>query len=155
MAFKSKSITPHAFKFTAKLFEFSLKDANEFFKGKNSDPNIDDKMKIGFVKFLECFDLYLQQSGITSANEDKVIIYGSVTLENRAIMRATNSFHNRSWFSNISVCMNSEELFEYLSDEGHICYGQVFLYQILKYICILLVNFNNYNNYSLNLLRLF
>ncbi len=53
------------------------------------------------------------------------MIYGSVTLENGTIMHVTSSFHNRSWFSNISVRINSKELFEYLSDEGHICYGQV------------------------------
>jgi hypothetical protein len=121
----NKSATPHAFKFTAKLFEFSLINASKFFAGKNSDPNIDDKMKTGFANFLECLNLYLQQSDITSTDEDKVTIYGSVTLENGAIMRATSSFHKRSWFSNVSVRMNSEELFEYVSDEGHICYGQV------------------------------
>ena len=129
MAFKDElTITPRAFKFTAKLFEFSLKDASEFFARKNSEPNIDDKMKTGFANFLECLELCLQQYDydIINANEDKVTIYGSVTLENGVIMRATNSFHNRSWFSNISVRMNSEEIFEYLSDEGGICYGQVF-----------------------------
>ena len=121
----NKSAISHAFKFTAKLFEFSLINASKFFAGKNSDPNIDDKMKTGFANFLECLNLYLQQSNITSTDEDKVTIYGSVTLENGAIMRATSSFHKRSWFSNVSVRMNSEELFEYVSDEGHICYGQV------------------------------
>ena len=53
------------------------------------------------------------------------MIYGSVILKNGIIMHAISSFHNKSWFSNISVRMSSEELFEYLSDEGHICYGQV------------------------------
>ncbi len=38
-------------------------------------------------------------------------------------MHATSSFYNRSWFSNICIRMNSEELFEYLSDEDHIYYG--------------------------------
>ena len=51
-------------------------------------------------------------------------IYNGVTLENKEIMRANNNFHNRPWFSNISVIMNSEELFEYTSDQG-ICYAQV------------------------------
>lgn len=134
MAFKNElTITPRAFKFTAKLFEFSLKDASEFFERKDSEPNIDDKMKTGFANFLECLNLRLQQSDITSASEDKVTIYGSVTLENGVIMRATNSFHNRSWFSNVSVRMNSEEIFEYLSDEGHICYGQV-LFKIYLHV---------------------
>ena len=42
-------------------------------------------------------------------------------------MRATNSYHKRSWFSDISVHMNSEELFEYASNKS-ICYGQVIIY---------------------------
>ena len=133
MTFKDKlAITPREFKFTAKLFEFLLGDANEFFVEKNSNPNIDDKMKIGFANFLECLDLYLRQSNITFASEDKVIIYGSVTLENGIIMRAINSFHNRPWFSNVSVRMNAQELFEYFSDEGHICYGQVLFIPNIK-----------------------
>ena len=138
MTSKNKlAVTPREFKFTSKLFEFSLGDASEFFAGKNSEPNIDDKMKTGFANFLECLNLRLQQSDITSASEDKVTIYGSVTLENGMIMRATSSFHNRSWFSNVSVRMNSEELFEYLSDEGHICYVQV-----LFKICLYVINLN-------------
>ena len=59
MTFINKIITLLAFKFIAKLFKFLLKDANEFFAEKNSDPNIDDKMKIGFANFLKCLDLYL------------------------------------------------------------------------------------------------
>lgn len=89
---------------------------------------IDNKMKLGFSKFLECLNLYLdQQLNITDVNESKVNIYSSVTLENGAIMRAVNRFHNRPWFSNVSVRMNSDELFEYDSDQG-ICYGQVIIY---------------------------
>lgn len=111
-------------------------------------------MKIGFANFLECLNLYLQQqsqqSNITYTSGDKVIIYGSVTLENGIIMRSTNRFHNRSWFSNISVRMNSEELLEYFSDEGHICYGQVLFIKYITYICFFI---NNYNNYSLNSIK--
>jgi hypothetical protein len=129
----NKSVILHAFKFTAKLFEFSLINASKFFEEKNSDPNIDDKMKTGFANFLECLNLYLQQSYITFTDKDKVTIYGSVTLENGTIMRATSSFHKRPWFSNVSVRMNSEELFEYVSDEGHICYGKVLFINIFIY----------------------
>ncbi|RGB31054.1 hypothetical protein C1646_671198 [Rhizophagus diaphanus] len=39
-------------------------------------------------------------------------------------MRATNSYHKRPWFSDVSVHMNSEKLFEYISDKS-ICYGQL------------------------------
>jgi len=79
-------------------------------------------MKIGFSKFLNCLDLYLdQQIDIADINESNISIYGSVTLENGAIIRATSSFHGKS---NISIRMNFDELFDYTSDQG-ICYGQV------------------------------
>ena len=95
------------------------------FLGKNSDPKIDNRMKTRFINFLKWLNLYLDlQSGITSVNESVVHIYKSVTLENGAIIRATNKYYGKPWFSNISVRMNSNELFDYTSNEG-ICYGQV------------------------------
>ncbi|RGB30742.1 hypothetical protein C1646_764943 [Rhizophagus diaphanus] len=81
-------------------------------------------MKTGFNNFKVCLNWYLDElPDVSSADDSKVTIYGSVTLENSAIIRATNSYHKRSWFSDVSVHMNSEELFEYISDKG-ICYGQ-------------------------------
>ena len=120
--------TPYAFKFSATLLNFKLRDADTVFGEKDSDPEIDDRMKTGFTNFLECLNLYLDLqsgiSGITSVNESVVHIYKSVTLENGAIIRATNKYYGKPWFSNISVRMNSNELFNYTSNEG-ICYGQV------------------------------
>ena len=48
---------PRACKFFAKLFGFSLLNANAFFK-KNKGC-VDNKMQTGFSKFLHCLDLYL------------------------------------------------------------------------------------------------
>jgi len=82
---------PGAFKFSAKLFEFKLTEACTFFEEKDSDPEIDGKMKTGFSNFLESLNLYLdQRCDITSADECRVKIYGSVTLENLAIACANN-----------------------------------------------------------------
>ena len=82
-------------------------------------------MKTGFTKFLDSLNLYLdQQNDVTSADEYRVAIYRSVTLENLAIVRANSQYHGKPWFSNVSVRMDSDELFEYTSDEG-VCYGQV------------------------------
>ena len=48
-------------------------DADTVFREKDSDPEIDDRMKTGFTNFLECLNLYLDlQSGITSVNESVV-----------------------------------------------------------------------------------
>ena len=102
-------------------------NTHTFIAEKNSDPNINDKMKTGFNKFLDCLNIYLdQQLNIGIDENSKVNIYGSVTLKNGAIMRATNRFHGKSWFSNMSVLMSSDELFDYNSDQG-ICYGQVII----------------------------
>jgi len=82
-------------------------------------------MQSGFSKFLDCLDLYKKLLNNISISESRITIYGSVTLENGAIMRATSSYHNRPWFSDVAILMNSEESNEYISDQG-VCYGQVF-----------------------------
>src|SRR5215470_2253611 len=114
--------TPRTLKFTIKLFEFSLGYAYNFFVEQAENPNIDRKMKHGFINFLKCLDLYMDNENI--ADESKMTIYGSVTIENGAIMHAINRYYGKPWFSNVSVRMDSEELFNYTSDQG-ICYGQV------------------------------
>jgi len=84
-------------------------------------------MQTGFSKFLHCLDLYLDlldDSTITLDGEAKINIYGSVTLENGAIMRASNNYHNKAWFSDIAIVMDSDESSDYISDQG-LCYGQV------------------------------
>ncbi|RHZ48489.1 hypothetical protein Glove_549g4 [Diversispora epigaea] len=56
----------------------------------------------------------------------RIKIFGSVTLKNINILRATNKFQNRLWFSNITIAMDDAELFEYQSDNGT-CYAQTLL----------------------------
>ena len=119
------AVTPRVFAFLAKLFNFYLADAHTFFEEKNLDPEIDNKMKTGFTKFLDSLNVYLDQlPNISSVDESKVDIYGSVTLENGDIIRAINNYYNKSWFSDVSVHMDPDESFEYASDLG-VCYGQV------------------------------
>ena len=59
-------------------------------------------------------------------NDAPIKIYGSVTLENGAILRATSNFYNKEWFSDVSISMSSEESDDYLSDQ-EIFYKQVIL----------------------------
>jgi len=118
---------PRVYKFSTKLFEFSLQNFSTFFDNIKVNTDINNKMQRGFSKFLDCLDLYLELLNVNdhSISESRIIIYGSVTLENGAIMRATSSYHNRPWFSDVAILMNSEESNEYISDQG-VCYGQVF-----------------------------
>ena len=86
--------TPCIHKFSAKLFEFSLHDANAFFnENRNS---VDNKMRIGFKEFLTCLNSYLDlfDFAIDLTGETRVHIYESVTFEDGSIMHATNSFHS-------------------------------------------------------------
>ena len=102
-------------KLSANLFEFNLIDINSFIEEKKNEINIDDKMKTGFNKFLICLDLYLDLLEITTLNNGKIKVYGTVILDNGEIIHATNSYHGRSWFSNVSIVINNNKLFEYSS----------------------------------------
>ena len=85
--------------------------------------DIDEKMKKGFENLGRNLEIYLK-SFDPSIRNYLLTIFGSVTLENGSIMHATNRYHNKPWFSNVAIAMNSEELFDYTTNEG-ICYGQV------------------------------
>jgi hypothetical protein len=111
--------------FPQNFLKFSLQNSNAFFNNIKVNTDINDKMQRGFSKFLDCLDLYMELLNNHSISESRITIYGSVTLENGAIMRATSSYHNRPWFSDVAILMNSEESNEYISDQG-VCYGQVF-----------------------------
>lgn len=116
---------PRTCKFSGKLFEFRLHNADAFFN--ENEGCLDNKMQTGFSKFLHCLDSYLDlfdDSTIILDSETKINIYGSATLENGAIMRASNNYHNKAWFSNIAITMDSDESDDYISDQG-LCYGQV------------------------------
>jgi hypothetical protein len=111
----------------------ALCEINTFFN-ENRD-GVDHKVRNGFSKFLKCLDSYLSFPGsnIEIFGETRVNTYKSVTLEDGSIMRATSSFHNKPWFSDIAVLMDSEESNDYLSDQG-LCYGQVILCMFYLYI---------------------
>src|SRR3982751_4601324 len=86
---------------------------------------INAKMKRGFENLERILKVYFELLNV-SIESYLLTIFGSVIIENGAIMRAANKYHNRSWFSDVAITMNSEELFDYKSDEG-LCYGQVLL----------------------------
>ena len=90
-----------------------------FLDKKKEDSFIDDKMQTGFSKFLECLNLYLDLdlfNDLIIYEDSQVKIYGSITLKNNAIIHATNSYHDKAWFSNIFILINSEESNDYQSD---------------------------------------
>ncbi|RHZ48105.1 hypothetical protein Glove_558g4 [Diversispora epigaea] len=97
-----------------------------FFEQQKKNPDLTENMIKGFAKFLEYLDLFFDMLDIISAEDCRIKIFGSVTLKNINILRATNKFQNRPWFSNIAIAMDDAELFEYQSDNGT-CYAQTLL----------------------------
>ncbi|RHZ87249.1 hypothetical protein Glove_38g63 [Diversispora epigaea] len=118
--------TPTTLIYTSKLFEFKLLEASIFFEQQKKNPDLTENMIKGFAKFLECLDLFFDMLDIISAEDCRIKIFGSVTLKNINILRATNKFQNRPWFSNIAIAMDDAELFEYQSD-NRTCYAQTLL----------------------------
>ncbi|RHZ70685.1 hypothetical protein Glove_268g10 [Diversispora epigaea] len=97
-----------------------------FAKNEKEKTSPEFKKLVRFAKFLECLDLFFDMLDIILAEDCRIKIFGSVTLKNINILRATNKFQNRPWFSNIAIAMDDAELFEYQSDNGT-CYAQTLL----------------------------
>ena len=90
-----------------------------FLDEKKENSSIDNKMQTGFSKFLKCLNLYLDLDlfdDLIIYKDSQVKIYGSVILENGAIIHVTSSYHSKAWFSNIFILMNSKESNDYQSD---------------------------------------
>ena len=118
--------TPHVYKFLNKLWDFESTNINEsIIEILRSNTEINAKMKRGFKNLERILKVYFELLNV-SIESYLLTIFGSVIIENGAIIRAANKYHNRSWFSDVAITMNSEELFDYKSDEG-LCYGQVLL----------------------------
>ncbi|RHZ87029.1 hypothetical protein Glove_41g64 [Diversispora epigaea] len=119
--------TPIALKYLKKLYEFCIQNAEIYIQTRMNDPDLKKEMKLGFEKFLECLDVYLEIYYQNLSEHEKIDmifhIYGGVTLKFGSIMRATNKFHKKPIFSNIAV---ADEIFEYTSDNG-VCFAQILL----------------------------
>src|ERR1700752_1103469 len=98
-------------------------------KLKNYSPNSNIHFRLGYLLF------YLEKYFSSTKNIDNIKIYSSVILKNRSIIRATENFYGKAWYSNVEVEMNSEEQLKYLTNAGY-CYGQVNVVIFLKKICL-------------------
>ena len=119
-----QSINP--FKFTNLIWTFSLNNAQEFIDCKLKNYSSNSKIYSGLEHFLKYLEIYFSLTNQINLNNYIVKIYNSVTLKNRSIIRATDNFYRKFWYSNIAVAINFEELFDYLSNQ-ETCYRQVFV----------------------------
>ena len=114
------------YKFTNLIWTFNLDNAQEFVDQQLKNYISNFKIHYGLKNFLKYLEIYFNSTNSQISSKNYIVkIYSSVTLENGSIIRATENFYGKAWYSNIAVAMNSDELFEYLSDQG-ICYGKVF-----------------------------
>jgi hypothetical protein len=82
-------------------------------------------MRSGFNNIEDSLKSYLEISN-HSIKHFLLTIFGSITIENGTIIRATDKYHNKPWFSDVAIAMDSKEIFDYKTDEG-LCYGQVII----------------------------
>ncbi|RHZ47754.1 hypothetical protein Glove_568g19 [Diversispora epigaea] len=119
---------PIALKYSKKLYEFCIQNVEIYIQTRMNDPDLEKEMKLGFEKFLECLDAYLdfydQKLSEHEEIDIKFRIYSGVTLKYDAKMRANNKFHKRSIFSNIAVEMNPDEIFNI---------HQIMVYALLRF----------------------
>ena len=75
-----------------KLFEFEISEATVIFEQQKKNLNLNKNMIKGFDQFLESLDDYFDMYKIGFAEGCQIKIFGSVTLNNLAILHATNKF---------------------------------------------------------------
>ena len=120
----NKTTIPQAYKFSNKLWDIKSQSISKsIIEILWSNLEINEKMRRGLENIEIILDNYLDLLNI-SIKSYLLTIYGSVIIENGVIIRTSNKYHNKSWFSDVEILMNSEELFDYKTDEGS-CYGQV------------------------------
>jgi len=105
-----------------------ISEALVFCEKQKNNSNLNERMMKGFDKFIESLEKYFNVLQI-SVEDCQIKIFGSVTLNNGAILRATNEFFSKPCFSNIAITMHSDEFFDYKSDSGT-CYAQVYISNI-------------------------
>ena len=99
---KFKTISPY--KFTNLIWTFSLNNAQEFINQQLKNYNSSSKIYFGLENFLEHLTIYFNSTNVNLGNYI-VKIYSSITLENGAIIRATDNFYEKAWYSNIAVAI--------------------------------------------------
>ncbi|KAF0435639.1 zn-finger domain-containing protein [Gigaspora margarita] len=103
-------------RFSTETYESLHKDFVKTLYYLSNKQNIEDQiMKMEFI-----------DHRLKNYRPNSKLYFGSVTLKNRSIIRTTDNFYEKAWYSNVAVAINPKKLLEYLTDEG-ICYRQIYL----------------------------
>ncbi|RHZ85461.1 hypothetical protein Glove_65g52 [Diversispora epigaea] len=88
-------------------------------KKKKSTKLLNFSSKLFETKLTEAYIYFCEKINDPNINDNMI-------KENRSIIRAKNKFHDKPWFSNVAISMDSNESSDYQSDEG-LCYGKILL----------------------------
>ena len=108
---------PISLRYSSKLFEFNISEISEFCDQEKNNSRLNNTIAKALERFPECFNSYFNiQPPVPSEGKIKILEY--VILTNDDLIRVTNLFHSHPWFSNVSIVMDSKELFDekYQSD---------------------------------------
>jgi hypothetical protein len=107
------------------LWELSLDAIDSKIKSLKKSQNPPHQNFIeGLSQIISTLDTFLDTSSQDSEHDDfSIKIYDSVRLESGKILRTTEEFQGKEWFSNVSVT-HAEDQEQYNSDEGT-WYGKV------------------------------
>lgn len=130
---KRKELTPTVGKVTRRktkgfgkiLWEISLDAIDSKIKSLKKSENPPHQNFIeGLSNIILALDTFLDTSSQNSESDEFCIkIYDAVHLESGEILRTTDEFQGKEWFSNVSVT-HAEDQEQYNSDEG-VWYGKV------------------------------
>ena len=112
-------VYPKAKGFGRFLWEISLDNIEEninFWKTLKNLPH--QNFFEGLSQIIPALDIFLDTTSQDSENNEfRIIIYESVHLESGEIIRTSEKFHGKEWFSNVAV-IPAEDQKQYMSDEG-------------------------------------
>ena len=115
--------------FSKKIWQFKLNEMEFFFEKVKLTYQVDEYY-IAIEKFRPCLNVFIKSldGNVTEDDlHDSLAIaetFSYVKLNTGEYVRATHSFYNELWFSDIAIIMDASEHGDYLTDNG-ICYGKV------------------------------
>lgn len=107
---------------------FLLSSFDEFVKSYKTNNFLASEVVEAFNYFLPALDGFLELlEDFNKLNNTLIVIkwYSSAVISSSDTIRANSSWYQQAVFDNISVNMNSNEVEDYVTNDG-MCYGKVF-----------------------------